>query len=463
MPAWRSPDLESIFGGPLDDAGITESSLQRLVDEDIAENDQLDFKAGSYGPSARSRPAWTDEQELAKDVAAFANCRGGVILLGVEDQLGAASNLRPLSVVPEVEERRLRQALRNYQAPLADCTFVWVRASAGAWYVAVVVPPSKRSPHAVLGDPGDDKRPLRYPVRHGADTMWLTEPEVAERYRRRLFAQQDEEARTQRILSEGWLALRQASGVWLYVAVIPESPVEGRLDDQAVRNAERWDRDNQLVSPLQRSLPTYGRGIAAPGRITFTGGLRSAWEDDTEIRDAYVELHVDGSSFVATPIAARTEEDASRNVGEITLADDGILLVDVAVRWAAHSVGAWGMATVVAGLADAPEGNGVISDTVTLVESDDAKVRRIHGTRQLAVAPRTSTVVDLRAAGNIQQRLAVTYRVLAGLLQWFGLAEPRQLLPDGTIVPAEFRMSNYREVERWARANEVDARLLRQQ
>ena len=38
-------------------------------------------------------------------------------------------------------------------------------------------------------------------------------------------------------------------------------------------------------------------------------------------------------------------------------------------------------------------------------------------------------------------------RLLAGLLQWFGLPESAQLRrPDGTIVPAQSTMSLYRQV-----------------
>jgi len=303
----------------------------------------------------------------------------------------------------------------------------------------------------VLGDPGDLKKPLRYPVRHGADTLWLTEHEVAERYRRRLAAQQDEQARVERVVQGGSAALGHATGVWLYVAAVPEVPVVVRLDERMVNDIDTWHRRDSLVSPLDRSLQAYGRGIPAPGRVTFTGSLSTGVEDETEIRDAYVELHADGAAFAACPVDQHTSgEPAGRQLGEFTLVDDGFLLVDVAMRWCAHQAGNWGTATVVIGLVDADTEDGSLGEAVEMVNWAGGGIRRIPGTRRLSGRPHAATVADLAAVDTQQRRLAVTYQALAVLFQWFGLAEPRQLRPDGTIVPAQFQGRKVPDVIRWA-------------
>lgn len=65
--------------------------------------------------------------------------------------------------------------------------------------------------------------------------------------------------------------------------------------------------------------------------------------DETAIRDALVELYVDGGAFAAVPIGLRsTGEDDGRQIGEITLVDDGILLMDLALRWCAAEAGRLG-------------------------------------------------------------------------------------------------------------------------
>jgi hypothetical protein len=127
---WRSPELETLFGGPLDSSGITDASIRRLVTEQVPEMDQLDFKGALYAATRGPSTGWSSEQEFAKDVAALANYRGGIILVGVEESKGLATRTVPvtLSTTPELEERRLRQSLINYQAPVVSCSLVWVPA-----------------------------------------------------------------------------------------------------------------------------------------------------------------------------------------------------------------------------------------------------------------------------------------------------------------------------------------------
>ena len=78
MAIWRSPELEAIFEGPLDAAGITEEAVRRVVADQTPESEVLDFKAALWAKTPRPRPPWAEEQEFAKDVGALANHRGGV-------------------------------------------------------------------------------------------------------------------------------------------------------------------------------------------------------------------------------------------------------------------------------------------------------------------------------------------------------------------------------------------------
>lgn len=95
-----------------------------------------------------------------------------------------------------------------------------------------------------------------------------------------------------------------------------------------------------------------------------------------------------------------------------------------------------------------------------LVFADSGPVRRRRGARALSEPVTARTVADLAAVASLQQRLGVTHAALSGVLQSFGVAEPPQILRDGTIVPQQFTMSRYREVEHWAAENGVPARLL---
>ena len=351
MAAWRDFDLETIFGGSLDRSGLTEASVIRVVAEHVHESEVLDFKETLWARSSGPRGPWSPEQEFAKDVACLANRRGGVLLVGVAEASGEASSVAPLAKVDrEVEERRLRQALVNYQAPVAVCEFVWISGAGDQSYLAVVVPRSLRAPHAVVSERGGSRRALRYPERHGTDTVWLTESEVAERYRRRFDAQVAERARLDRVVSDGCEALRvrARSDVWLFVALVPELPVPGRLDNQTVEAIERWHRARSTNSPLNRWISAFGRAIPAPGMVTFTRSQRDRSEDETLVGEAYVELHVDGSAYAALPVREHSTDIPNlRILSDVLLVDDVFLLVDQVLRWSSYQAGAWGVTTLV--------------------------------------------------------------------------------------------------------------------
>ncbi|MDT0263930.1 AlbA family DNA-binding domain-containing protein [Jatrophihabitans lederbergiae] len=463
MAIWRSPDLEVALGGLLDSSGIAEASITRLVKNGMTrESEILDFKKILWEHtqgSQRRRHGLTGEQEFAKDVGAFANHRGGLILVGVTEIASVANDLKPIpnTVDQEREEQRLRQALLNHQAPLAACEFVWAPLAAGGSLLGVVVPPSPRAPHAVLGDQGVS---LRYPVRHGADTIWLNEHEIAERYRRRLDAQRDEHSRVQDVISAGStaLAIGGESGVWLYVAVVPETPIQGRLDQQDAERINAWHRQYSYASPLGHLLQTYGRGLPAPGKVTFTASQQSHNEDEAVIRDNYVALHIDGAAFTATALSDRSAGwPETRLIGDILLADDAILLVDLATCWCAHETGAWGTAAAVIGLIDTETADGTLSAPVALGTADTGQMKHMTGTRRPIGKPRADTVADLAAVETAQQRLAVTYQALTGLLHWFGLPEPTQLRSDGTIVPWGFSAQHRSRVAHWATVSGINA------
>lgn len=150
---WRSPELEVVIGGPLDTTGLTEVALQGLVSGRVREGELLDFKRRSYSAARDSAAAWSPEQEFAKDVTAFANHRGGLLLIGVEDAVAVAVSCEASVADPGGEEQRLRRALLNSASPLPRVEFVAIPSDGGGNYLAVVIPPSPAAPHAVLGRP----------------------------------------------------------------------------------------------------------------------------------------------------------------------------------------------------------------------------------------------------------------------------------------------------------------------
>lgn len=469
MPIWTAPEVEATLRVAIDPAALTEQVLEHLVSSGAREGEQLEFK-GPLSSRPKGGPAipWTPEQEFGKDVAALANHRGGLLILGVREIDGVATELKPYSgTTAEAEETRLRQAVLNHVAPQPATVFVPVPATvggpsgtttAGAFYLVIVVLPSPRAPHAVTAL-GDGMRPLRFPVRHGADIMWLTESEVAERYRRRFDALAAGDRHVAQVVDEGRRELRPAQGVWLYVAAVPEVLREATLDAAEVAAADAWVGANSLGSPLVRSLLVFGQAFPAPGKTVFTN---LPFDDTSEVGDpvsGYVELHADGCAFAPTSILERTGESAGRQVGQRTLADDLVVAADAVLAWVIHQAGSGGPVRLVAGLVDAeseyPDALTAPLELVSVAFGGD--LRRVSGTRLLRRAPRVTSTASLAQGASLQERMAVAATVHSGLLQWFGVAESAQIGRDGALLTAGWG-SYAGQVERWARDHSVAAR-----
>lgn len=453
---WRSPDLEAAIGGPMDEAGLTEGALTRLIHHGVREGEQLEFKGKSYGvsdpPPGRG---WSWKQEFAKDVVALANHRGGLLLIGVDATDGVATSLQPIvGTTPEDEEQRLRTALVNHVAPILSLSFVSIAAESGGFFLAAIVPPSRQAPHAVLGDPGDGRRPLRYPRRHGSDTFWLTESEVAQRYRQRAEAEKDVRARVDFVVNDGCLTLARGGGLWFFAALIPEMTLATSLDAVLGRDIAAWYSVNRATSPLGRKLTMSAPPLAAPGRLTFTGFGQQEADNDGSPHGAYLELHVSGAAFAAISLEGEGPPDSQSGdllVGERTLVDDAILLGESCFPWSVRQVGAWGTATAVLGFFDPHRAPAGLSRPVCLRErADFGELRRMSQTRRLLEAPRVLSGADLGQLSDPVGRLAAVAQLLAGLMQWFGKSESSLVTTNGEIISSGWHGAGERNVREWA-------------
>jgi hypothetical protein len=463
MAIWRNAEIETIVAGPLDQNGLTEEAMNRLVTEGTSESDVLDFKRQIHEGHNTESGSWTKEQEFAKDVAMFANARGGLIIYGILDEHGVAVGIQSMQIQDaEGEERRLRQALRNYVSPFVIVDFIWIEAESNRKYLALVIPPSRSAPHGIAQSRGESRAAYCYPVRHGADTMWLTESEVAERYRRRYEGIEEGRVRVRKVVYDGILSLRPAPGTWQFVAVVPDATRQDRLDGDFVEATRLWYVNNRpsFFRPNQ-TIEAFGRAIPAPGRVTFTGSINSTSEDETEIRAACVELHVDGSGFAALPIhPAYLTQDARRfSVLEDAILEFSFLMIDLLTKWCVHRVGSWGTASVISGFVNPSSETFEIHEPISLTSTLRSDIiTPVPGTRQVRGRPRTDTVIDLSAVDTPQRRLAVTYLVTSCLLQCFGRAEADGLTVNGEIVIHSFHPGEVREIKDWCVRNEVSTK-----
>ncbi|MYW20990.1 hypothetical protein GT039_36855 [Streptomyces sp. SID2955] len=93
--------MEDLSGARLHDLAYPD--IKGLVgDPEAAEAEDLDYKRAHYGPDDKGR------EELAKDVAALANHRGGVLVLGMAEAKGVPSRVFDV----DLDDHHLRRIRR---------------------------------------------------------------------------------------------------------------------------------------------------------------------------------------------------------------------------------------------------------------------------------------------------------------------------------------------------------------
>jgi hypothetical protein len=279
-PVWRSAELEALLGVLSQDA-LSEAVFQQLCDTGTRENEQLDFKAGnSYPAGGYKRDAtWSVGQELAKDVVAFANHRGGVLLRGIsETDKKVASALDPVQGEPGAEEQRIRAYIAQNAWPAVSISIIAVPASQGGFYQLIVVPPSPFTVHYVYS-PTHAKHLQCYPVRDGQDTRWLNPHEVESR-RRAAGQTARQYGGITPALTSGTRHLRRAqdstqTGLWLYVVAAAEAPLQTRLSLADKPQIVDWYFKNLLPNAgIFAPLPYRADARAVPGGLVFTDDIQ---------------------------------------------------------------------------------------------------------------------------------------------------------------------------------------------
>lgn len=131
---------------PFSIEAIDEPALRSLVDNQIAERRDLEYK--------RDLPGKTDDdvKEFLADVTSLANAQGGDLIFGMEEAEGVAADLVGIECVdPDGEILRLESSLRANVAPrLIGLQTHWVALSNGRGAIVLRVPASMSAPHQIV-------------------------------------------------------------------------------------------------------------------------------------------------------------------------------------------------------------------------------------------------------------------------------------------------------------------------
>lgn len=280
----RSRRLEDLFGARLDD--LTYQDIKGLVgNSEAAEAEDLDYKRAHYGPDDKGR------EELAKDVAALANHRGGVLVLGMAEAKGVPSRVFDVDL-DDHHLRRIRQVVANNTAPPVPYEPIRVPNpdAEDTGFLLLAVPRSPAAPHAVTASPSKDV--LRYPRRAGSQTDWLTETMVATAYRARYTAAAARDERLADVESDIVLSVVERTTPHLIVVLAPEMPGE------MVINASTFERYRVELLGTELYL---GQGHRLFGHATI-GARRLIARESRGDQGVRAELHRDGSAAVVLPL-----------------------------------------------------------------------------------------------------------------------------------------------------------------
>ncbi|MEU9575336.1 ATP-binding protein [Streptomyces massasporeus] len=299
--------LESLLGGRLDD--IDYSSIAELVgNAEAAESEDLDYKRAHYGADDKGR------EELAKDVAAFANHTGGLLVLGMAEDKGVPSKVFDVDL-DDRHLRHIRQVVANNTAPPVAYEAIAVPnpEAPDNGFLLLAVPRSPAGPHAATAPPTKPSRDaLRYPRRGSSKTEWLTETDVATAYRARYTAAAERDERLLKVEEDLVDALAHRDTPHLIVTLTPEAPGDMIIDStRFARYQEELDSTELYLGQGHR---TFTRPTVGPRRLIVTEGAGD--------RSARAELHRDGSGGLGLALYTHASRLTGREV-DLQFAEPG--------------------------------------------------------------------------------------------------------------------------------------------
>ncbi|AJE38689.1 AlbA family DNA-binding domain-containing protein [Streptomyces nodosus] len=289
---------------------LTFDMVRQAAADHLEESDDLDWKEALPQPLRDGR--WN---EFAKDVAAMANTRGGLIIFGVQDKTTALVGIDP----DEVNRQQYAQWIRNHVQPYLPDLDIFELSDGTKTVLVVDVPASELAPHFVYGTAAKDKdqQAAVVPYRDNDHTAWMAEHQIERAYRDRFARIGRAEEEIQRHIdftTKTIAAHATAPSAWFVAVSRPQRPLP--------RGAYTMDRDEAravLKAATKRAQALLTRKTV-PGPLVGMGdtrlnprpGLRRWVCNNFELpmnREVITELHYDGTVVMAANLSFIRERE----------------------------------------------------------------------------------------------------------------------------------------------------------
>ncbi|MFP8963234.1 RNA-binding domain-containing protein [Streptomyces nanhaiensis] len=244
---------------------LTFDMVRQAAADNLQESDDLDWKERLPQPPRDGR--WN---EFAKDIAAMANTRGGLLIFGVKDKTTELVGIDPEAV----NLQQYAQWVRNHVQPYLPDLAMFCLDDGTTTVLVVDVPASEMAPHFVYGTSARDKeqQAAMVPYRDKDHTAWMAEHQIERAYRDRFARAARAEEEVQRhfdLTTKNIAAQATAPSAWFIAVSRPHRPLPlgapALSRDQAreiLRSART--RSGQLLGRASVPGPLAGMGGHAP-------------------------------------------------------------------------------------------------------------------------------------------------------------------------------------------------------
>jgi hypothetical protein len=270
--------------------------LNDAVEQGVEESDQLDWKA--------ERPSEADlaRSDRVKDIAAFANSGGGVLVFDFAEEQRKAARRVDVGEVTEGYERTLRRVAVSGIHPPVFNLGVQEIGGVGCRALVVVVPPSVEVPHLIYRNDY-----FGAPIRNHADTEWMRERQLEAMYRQRLDERRNSDRAIDDLYDEVAAGRDTIARAWLIGVAYPRIPLTGRsLDREEMRTVVR-----STVTTVLEWVKNLGHHpLESVERLNPVRGLRR-WvlrnqaEGTRNWREAWMAVHDNGAVSLAAAAGGR--------------------------------------------------------------------------------------------------------------------------------------------------------------